>query len=103
MSITAIDNPILDDLAGLVDADPACCDRVALRELVATQRRVQGWLDAYAIKVARRSRQLTETERPAQPVEPKDVIASLLDAGCNSGKDAKATTTRERVCTELPG
>ena len=103
MSMTAIDNQVLDDLTGLVDADPACCDRPGLRELVATQRRVQGWLDAYAIRVARRTRQLTAQERPAQPVEPKDVIGSLLNSGCNSGKDAKATTTRERVCTELPG
>jgi hypothetical protein len=100
---TLIDNPVLADLAELVDRDPACEDRPGLRELADRERRVRAWLDAYGVKVARRTRQLAEQERPSSPPTPNAVIASLLDSGCRSGKEAQTTTTREGVCADLPG
>jgi hypothetical protein len=103
MGATTIDNRVLADLAELVDRDPAGEDRPGLRELADRERRVRAWLDAYSVKVARRTRQLAELEQPAAPVTPNAVIASLLDSGCRSGKEAAATTTREGVCADLPG
>lgn len=101
-----IDNSpaVLTDLVELLDRDPATEDRAGLRDLVAAERRVRAWLDAFGVKVARRTRQLADQERPnGQPAGANTVIASLLDAGCTSGKDAKATATREGVCADLPG
>ena len=95
---TLIDNPpaVLADILDLLDRDPASEDRAGLRELVASERRVRSWLDAFAVKVARRSRQLSDQEQPTgRPAGPNDVIASLLEAGCQSGKEAMATATRE--------
>ena len=103
---TLIDNPpaVLADIVDLLDRDPASEDRAGLRELVASERRVRSWLDAFAVKVARRSRQLSDQEQPpGRPAGPNDVIASLLEAGCQSGKEAMATATREGVCADLPG
>jgi hypothetical protein len=100
---TTIDNPVLSDLAELVDRDPSCEDRPGLRELADRERRVRAWLDAYGVKVARRTRQLAEQERPSAPPTENAVIASLLDSGCRSGKEAKTATTREGVCADLPG
>src|SRR3989337_2729587 len=100
---TLIDNPVLTDLTELVKRDPAGEDRPGLRELADRERRVRAWLDAYGVKVARRTRQLAEQDHPASPPTSNAVIASLLDSGCRSGKEAKATTTREGVCADLPG
>jgi len=108
MGTTTIDNTIaapavLADLTHLVGTDPACADRDDLRDLVARERRLRSFLDAYAVRVARRSRQIAQAERPSgDPVKPSTVIAGLLDAGCNSGRDAKANATREGLCSDLP-
>ena len=106
MRTAVIDNSpaVLTDLLELVDRDPACEDNSGVRELIATQRRVLAWVDAYGVKLARRTRELADAARPSgTPTGTNGVVASLLASGVQSGKDAKATTTREGVCSDLPG
>ena len=106
MRTAVIDNSpaVLTDLVELVDRDPACEDTPGVRELIAAQRRVLAWVDAYGVKLARRTRELADAARPSgTPTGANGVVASLLASGVQSGKDAKATTAREGVCAELPG
>jgi len=86
----------------LLERDPGQQDRAGLRELSAAEQRVRGYLDACRVRIARRGRELAIAERPSAAESPSATIGALLDAGCRSGKDAKATATHEAVCAELP-
>lgn len=106
MRTAVIDNSpaVLTDLVELVDRDPACEDSSGVRELIAAQRRVLAWVDAYGVKLARRTRQLADAARPSgAPTGTSGVVASLLASGVQSGKDAKTATAREAICSDLPG
>lgn len=92
-----LDNPtVTDDLAALVDHDPATADRDLLGELMSHARRLRGFLDAYDIACARRSKELA-----AQGAS-EDAYTLFLHNGTRSAKDAHQTDRREGVCSELP-
>ncbi len=85
-----------DRLRGAVEAllvtDPGCLDGEELATVVRASSEIRGWLDAYEVRCARRSRELA-AEGTAPPPE------SLLGAaGRRSGKDAATVTERDRVC-----
>ncbi len=82
---------------GLLEADPACCERDELAGLIRRSNRVRGWLDAFDARVALRARQLADDGRCESPA------SMLADEGRRAGKDAEAAATRAAVCVEMPG
>jgi len=92
-----IDGGVSDALGVLLASDPDVVERDELAALVRELRKVRGWLDAADVKLARRGRALHEQGRAESP-------GSLLtDEGRRSGREAKATEDRERVCDAMPG
>src|SRR5262245_66236208 len=83
-------------MAELAGADPLCCDRDGLAELVAKSQRVRGWLDAFDARIALRSRRLADQGACEAP-------GSLLTGdGRRSAKDAEGAAQRASVCEQLP-
>ena len=77
-----------DRLRGAVEAllvtDPDCLDGGELTAVVAAASELRGWLDAFEVRCARRSRELAAAGTAPPP-------ESLLGtAGRRSGKDAAA-------------
>ncbi|HWL41318.1 MAG TPA: hypothetical protein VNQ73_00140 [Ilumatobacter sp.] len=96
-------------LGVLLDADPACFERADLADAGGCVRVVRGFLDAFDLQLARRSRQLAERERPSgQTPSPQagqhEASQSLLDMGAtSSGAEARGIATREAACGDVPG
>jgi len=83
-------------VAELVDADPACCDRTGLAELVSTSQKLRSWLDAFDARIALHAARLSE-EGSCEPA------ASLLTGGGRrSARDAEGAARRATVCAQLP-
>ena len=59
-------------VAELADADPACCDRTGLAELVATSQRVRAWFDAFDARIALHASRLADEGSCEPAVEPVD-------------------------------
>src|SRR5262245_59233237 len=83
-------------MAELAGADPLCCDRDGLADLVAKTQRVRGWLDAFDARIALRSRQLADQGACEAPG------LLLTGDGRRSTKDAHAAADRAGVCEQLP-
>jgi hypothetical protein len=79
----------------LVDADPATADRAEIAELVSTVARLRGWLDAYEVRCARRTRELVESGR-SEPTE-----SMFANRGQRSGREAAKVADRNSVCDQL--
>ena len=87
---------VLALVAELADADPACCDRAGLAELVATSQKLRAWLDAFDVRVALHASRLAD-QGSCEPA------ASLLSGGGRrSARDADAAARRAAVCADLP-
>jgi hypothetical protein len=76
---------------GLVDADPARCDRDGLAQLVQSAQRVRGWLDALDARIALRATRLAE---PA--------AALLAGDGRRSAREAQVAAERATACELMP-
>ena len=82
-------------LEQLVATDISVADQSTLSEVSAAIARLQAFVDHAKVQVSRRTRQLAEGgDRSAEHV--------LLDEGRLSGKDARATSERDRLCESLP-
>ncbi len=88
---------VLESLQELFAADPDVVDRERLGALIRHGRAVRGFLDAADVRFSRRSRQLAEAGQSESP------MAVLMDEGRRSGKEAKATQDRDRVCEQFDG
>src|SRR5262245_31576120 len=87
---------VVELVAELAGADPLCCDRDGLAELVAKSQRVRGWLDAFDARIALRSRRLADIGACEAPG------ALLAGDGRRSAKDAEGAAERAGVCEQLP-
>jgi len=88
---------VLESLQVLLATDPDVADREGLGELIRHGRMVRGFLDATDVRFSRRSRELAEAGQSESPT------AVLMDEGRRSGKEAKATQDRDRVCEQFEG
>ncbi len=88
---------VLAALETLLAADPDVADRDQLGELIRRSGTVQGFLDAFGVRCSRQARRLAEAGESESPT------AVLMDEGRRSGKEAKATQDRDRVCEEFTG
>ncbi len=83
------------ELDRLLEADPAVADRNEIAELVSTATRMRAWLDAYEVRCARRTRELSDAGR-SEPVG-----SMFARAGHRSGKDAAKVDDRNSVCDDF--
>jgi hypothetical protein len=88
---------VLESLQALLAADPDVVDREELGALIRHGRAVRGFLDTADVRFSRRSRELAAAGQSESPT------AVLMDEGRRSGKEAKATQDRDRVCEEFDG
>jgi hypothetical protein len=89
-------NGVVDVVARLATAEPFCCDRDGLADLVAMTQRVRSWLDALDARIALRSRVLADQGACEAP-------ASLLTGdGRRSARDAEAAAARAGTCEQMP-
>jgi hypothetical protein len=88
---------VVDLVAQLAAADPFCCDRDGLADLVACSQRVRGWLDALDARIALRSRRLADEGA----CEPPTTL--LTGDGRRSAKEAEAAAQRAGTCERMPG
>ena len=79
------------------DVDPDVLDSDGLDAYQRAIAELQAWCDARQVRASRRQRVLASEGRAADPVD------TLSRHGRQSGKDAKAATERESVCTAMPG
>src|SRR5262245_9890051 len=89
-------NGVVELVAELAGADPLCCDRDGLADLVAKSQRVRSWLDALDARIALRSRRLADQGACEAPG------ALLAGEGRRSAKDAEGAAERAGVCEQLP-
>jgi hypothetical protein len=90
-------NGVVELVAQLTAADPFCCDRDGLADLVAHTQRVRSWLDAFDARIALASRELADQGACEAP-------GSLLTGnGRRSAKDAEAAAQRAQACAQMPG
>ena len=83
-------------VAELADADPACCDRTGLAELVATAQQVRAWLDAFDARIALHAARLADQGACEPP------SSLLTGGGRRSTRDADTAARRATVCADLP-
>ena len=83
-------------VAELVDANPACCDRTGLAELVATSQQLRSWLDAFDARIALHASRLAE-QGSCEPAS-----SLLTGGGRRSARDAEGAARRAAVCADLP-
>lgn len=89
------DNGASGALAELVGADLTVADHAELASASAAVGRLQAFVDHAKVQISRRTRQLAaDGDRSSDHV--------LIDAGRLSGKDARSTAERDRVCETLP-
>src|SRR5262245_35611082 len=90
-------NGVVELVAQLAVADPLCCDRDGLADLVRTTQRVRSWLDAFDARIATAGRRLADQGVCEAP-------ASLLAGnGQRSTRDAQAAAARAETCEQMPG
>ncbi len=82
-------------LDSLLDADPAVAERDEIAALVSTVAKMRGWLDAYEVRCARRTRELVDSGR-SEPAE-----SMFARNGQRSSKDAAKVADRNTVCEQL--
>src|SRR5688572_5990535 len=88
---------LADVFVGLLDTDVTGCDRDALAALNERALQVRGWLDAFDVKVARRTATLAEQGHA-------EAAPTLLAGNGRRGKrDAEAAADRATVCAQMPG
>ena len=88
---------LADMFVGLLDTDVTGCDRDELASLNERALQVRGWLDAFDIKVARRTATLAEQGHA-------EAAPTLLAGNGRRGKrDAEAAADRAAVCAQMPG
>jgi hypothetical protein len=91
------ENGVVELMAQLATADPLCCDRDGLAELVTKTQRVRSWLDAFDARIALRSRRLADEGACESP-------GSLLTGdGRRAVRDAEAAAQRAAACEQMPG
>jgi hypothetical protein len=83
------------ELDRLLRTDPAVADRDEIAELVSTATRMRSWLDAYEVRCARRTCELSDAGR-SEPVG-----SMFARAGQRSGKDAAKVDDRHSVCDDF--
>ncbi len=89
------DNGATAALVGLVATDLTVADHAELAGAARAAARLRAFVDLADVQINRRTRQLaTEGDRSSDHV--------LIDEGRLSGKDAKSTDQRDRVCETLP-
>ena len=87
---------VLALVAEMVDADPACCDRTGLADLVSISQQLRSWLDAFDARIAVHASRLAD-QGSCEPA------ASLLTGGGRrSARDAESAARRATVCADLP-
>jgi hypothetical protein len=79
------------------DTDPDVLDSDEIDAYLRQVAELRAWCDARQVRATRRQRSLAAEGRAADP------RSSLSNHGRTSGKEARAASERERVCTELPG
>ena len=84
-------------VSSLVAFDPDVAERDELGRVLGDLNRVSGWVEHAKVRVARRLRELNDAGRSESPAN------ALMDEGRRSGREAKATEERERVCSEYAG
>jgi hypothetical protein len=88
----------IGELVGsLTGFDPEVAGRDELGLVLGDLNRVAGWVEHIRVRVARRLRELNEAGRS----EAAGMV--LMDEGRRSGREARATEERERVCSEFGG
>ena len=83
-------------VAELADADPACCDRTGLAELVATSQKLRSWLDAFDARIALHAARLAD-QGSCEPAS-----SLLTGGGRRSAREAESAARRATVCADLP-
>ena len=81
----------------LAVCDPDVCDAAELDALTSSVAELRSWCDALQVRITRRQRALAADGRGADPA------SALARHGRSSGRDARAATERERVCSSMPG
>ena len=82
-------------LESLLDADPALAERDEIAALVSTVAKMRGWLDAYEVRCARRTRELADSGRS------ESAGSMFARGGQRSSKDAAKVADRNSVCDQL--
>jgi hypothetical protein len=91
------DPGVLDAVQQLLVSDPDVASSDELADISRRSATLRSFADYVDVRVSRRSSSLA-AEGAAAPAG-----AVLIDEGRLSGRDAKATGERDRVCTEMPG
>lgn len=82
-------------LESLLDTDPAVAERDEVAALVSTVAKMRGWLDAYEVRCARRTRELADSGRS------ESAESMFASSGQRSGRDAAKVADRNSVCDQL--
>ncbi len=90
------DDGVSDAVDWLLHADPDVADRAEIGAMIRRANQIHGWVDAAKIRFARRLRELEAQGRSEAPA------MALTDDGRRSGREAKATEHRERICSQIP-
>ncbi len=90
------DEGVATALDALLGADPDIASRAEIGAMIRHAGQIRGWVDAANVRFTRRLRQLEAEGNSESPG------IALTDEGRRSGKEAKATEDRERICTEIP-
>jgi len=90
------DDGVTDALHWLLHADPDVADRAEIGAMIRRANQIHGWVDAAKIRFTRRLRELEAEGRSEAPA------LALSDDGRRSGREAKATEHRERICAQIP-
>ena len=90
-------NSVVEQLRRLVDTDPsACTTSDQLSSLTAETQRLRAWLDAYEVRIARRTSELADSGASGTPTE------MLADGGRRRAREAAAAAARAELCAEMP-
>jgi Domain of unknown function (DUF222) len=90
-------HPPDDAYRSVRDTDPDVLDADELATFMRRVADLKSWCDARLVRATRRQRALAADGRAADP------RSSLSDHGRTSGKEAAAASSREEVCTSMPG
>ncbi len=87
---------IRDTLESLLHFDPDVADREEIGAMMRQANQMRGWVNHVDVRFARRLRELNAEGRS------ESAAHALMDEGRRSGREAKATEERERICSEFP-
>jgi hypothetical protein len=87
---------VSDALTTLLHSDPDVADRDQIGQMIRHNAQIRGWVDAVDVRLTRRLKHLE-----AQGASESAGMA-LTDEGRRSGKEAKNTENRERICSAIP-